>query len=247
VIVNERNYRINWRRQPKGDKRVVLGKLAVSALVCLSVILPWTIRNYVVFHRVVFLKTSFGLNLWMGNNPNATGFLYTTAGEPMQNTLSVSKIEYLGTLNEAERYAVLEREAWKWIISHPYQFLCLTVKRIGYLWIISPTYLTTDQNIVEPRYFYVARAAIQALLLGSALVGSVWAYQRNRLFLAMSMWWLIAFTVPYAVSVAGNTRYRLPVEPILIIMASSCFDVIEQARNWQRRLLSHLPRSLDSC
>lgn len=211
---------IMWVWERKDVKREMLQKLIVGALVGFSVILPWTIRNYLVFHRIVLLKTSFGLNLWLGNNPNATGFLYTASGEPMQNTLPANMLEYLGSLNEAERYAFLQREALEWIKSNPARFLHLTVRRIGYLWLMSPTYRVTTQNIFEPRYFYVTRYIIQGVLLTLALVGSIIVYRGNRLFFWISIWWMVAFTAPYAISVAGNTRYRLPVEPVLIILST---------------------------
>jgi 4-amino-4-deoxy-L-arabinose transferase-like glycosyltransferase len=223
---------IAWMWSYKGDRMAAAKKLAVSAAICALVVVPWTVRNYGVFHQLVLVKTSFGLNLWMGNNPNATGFLYTSAGEPMQDTLPASIRDYLGTLDEAKRYAELERQAWEWIRLHPGQFLRLTIKRVGYLWWISPTYQVTDQNIVEPRSFYVARAVIQALLLLFGVAGGLLACWRNRPLLAISLWWLLAFTAPYAISVAGNTRYRLPVEPILITLAAFCLAVA--GRRWKQ-------------
>jgi 4-amino-4-deoxy-L-arabinose transferase-like glycosyltransferase len=225
---------IAWLWWYKGDRRAVIGKLLVSVVICVLIVLPWTVRNYLVFQRVVPLKTSFGLNLWLGNNPNATGFLYTSTGTQMQDTLSVSMRHYLSTLNEAVRYEVLAREARAWIRSHPKQFLVLTIKRIGYLWWISPTYQMTTQNIVEPRYFYEARAVIQLALLLFGLGGSILASWKNRRLLTMSIWWCVAFTIPYAVSVSGNTRYRLPVEPVLIMLASFCFAVVGRWRKSRR-------------
>lgn len=200
--------------------RDALRKLFLSALVCVLVLLPWTARNYLVFNRIVVLKTSFGLNLWLGNNPNATGFLYTATGEPMQNTLPAGMRDYLATLNEAERYAVLGQEAWHWIRTHPVPFLRLTARRLVYLWWISPTYQVTTQNIVEPRFFYIARALIQIPLLVFGALGYLLAFSKNRLLFWSNLWWPVAFTIPYAISVAGNTRYRLPVEPVLILMSA---------------------------
>jgi 4-amino-4-deoxy-L-arabinose transferase-like glycosyltransferase len=214
---------IAWIWTYTGDKKSVVRKLAVGGAIGILVILPWTTRNYLVFQRVVLLKTSFGLNLWLGNNPSATGFLYTSAGEPMQETLSASTRDYLSTLNEAQRYEVLRRQAWEWIQLHPKRFLHLTIRRIGYLWLISPTYRVTEQNIAEPRAFYVVRAMIQAALLLFALAGGILAFPRKRSLVLMILWWVVVFSAPYVISVAGNTRYRLPVEPMLLILAAFCF------------------------
>ena len=56
-----------WRTRKETGKWFVKAALAtgVAALCCL----PWTIRNYKVFHRVVPLRSTFGLQLWLGNNP----------------------------------------------------------------------------------------------------------------------------------------------------------------------------------
>jgi 4-amino-4-deoxy-L-arabinose transferase-like glycosyltransferase len=222
---------VAWLRLHKEDSRALVGKLAFVAAICAMMVLLWTARNYRVFGRVVLLKTSFGLNLWMGNNPEATGILYTTTGQPMQDTLPASRRDHLRTLNEAERSAVLEQEALEWIGTHPEQFLRLTLKRVFYLWWLSPTSQVTDQNITEPRFFYAARAAIQALLLVFGLAGGVFAWRRNRTLFFFSAWWLIAFTVPYSVTVAGNSRYRLPVEPVLIVLAAFCIAEMAPGRN----------------
>lgn len=231
-----------WRWWYKGNMRRILQMLAFSGMVCMLVLLPWTTRNYIVFRRIVPLKTSFGLNLWLGNNPNATGLLYTYSGEPMQETLSASMLEYLGSLNEAERYAVLQREALKWIKSHPIQFMRLTLRRIYYFWVISPTYLITKQNIIEPNYFYLLRQVIQIVLLILASAGSILAYRQSRLFFVISVWWLVAFTIPYAVSVAGNTRYRLPAEPILIILSAVfCHEIIKRVRKMESKITPDQP------
>lgn len=221
-----------WFRQAPSERWHSVWPLAGALLLAALIVLPWTVRNYVVFHRFVPLKTSFGLNFWMGNNPNATGFLYTMAGEPMPHTLPPERVAYLASLNEAERYAVLQREAWQWVIAHPDRFLELTIKRIGYLWLISPTFQITSENIVEPSYFYLLRYAIQIPLLILALIGLIIAYRHYRAALLICLWWLVAFTMPYAISVAGNTRYRLPVEPVLVMLAAvACAAALSRWRS----------------
>jgi 4-amino-4-deoxy-L-arabinose transferase-like glycosyltransferase len=50
-----------WRRTGGARRAAML--LAVSALV----VLPWTLRNWIVFHAFVPVSTSGALNLWQGN------------------------------------------------------------------------------------------------------------------------------------------------------------------------------------
>ena len=39
----------------------------------LLVILPWTLRNYVHFQKIIPISNNGGINFWIGNNPRANG------------------------------------------------------------------------------------------------------------------------------------------------------------------------------
>src|SRR5882762_4798041 len=46
-------------------------KHAAAALLLFTIgLAPWTIRNYRVFGKFIVLRSNFGLELWLGNNPN---------------------------------------------------------------------------------------------------------------------------------------------------------------------------------
>ena len=49
-------------------------KLAMAALLVFTIgLVPWTIRNYRVFGKFIVLRSNFGLELWLGNNPERYG------------------------------------------------------------------------------------------------------------------------------------------------------------------------------
>ena len=50
---------------------------------CIIVIMPWMIRNYRTFGEIIPITTNGGVNLWIGNNPKATGGLYTKEQKPI--------------------------------------------------------------------------------------------------------------------------------------------------------------------
>ena len=56
------------------------------------------------------------------------------------------------------------------------------------------------------------------LILG--FLGAVIALRKDRRLLIYCVWWLSAFSLPYILSVAGNTRFRLPAEPMLMILVA---------------------------
>ncbi len=46
-------------------------KHAAAVLLLFTIgLAPWTIRNYCVFGKFIVLRSNFGLELWLGNNPN---------------------------------------------------------------------------------------------------------------------------------------------------------------------------------
>ncbi len=191
----------------------------MMVLVAICMLSPWTIRNWCIFGRFIPLKTSFGLNFWMGNNPAATGYQYTEDGKPIVSTIDPATLTLLASMDEASRYAYLQRVAIDWVKTHPWQFVRLTLKRIYYLWLISPTFRVTTENIQEPLLLYQLRMWLQIPVLLVAAVGSIMAYRnRERLLPLAVLGWVVVFTAPYAISVAGNTRFRLPAEPALLML-----------------------------
>ena len=47
--------------------------ILILCVFCLLTLVPWTIRNYRVYGKFVFIYTDAGINFWMGNYPNSGG------------------------------------------------------------------------------------------------------------------------------------------------------------------------------
>jgi hypothetical protein len=214
--------------------------ILLSVLVCLILVFPWTIRNVHTFGRFVPIKTSFGLNFWMGNNPFATGYQYTEDGRPITATLDPQTLELLSSMDEASRYEYLRGKAMEWILSHPAQFIGLTLRRVYYLWVISPTFQVTEQNIVESPLLYQIRGWLQFPVLLLAGLGAILA-QRNqeRRLLIINLCWVVVFTIPYMISIAGNTRFRIPAEPAIVMLGAYgiSHSVMRLTSRWSRMRL----------
>lgn len=89
----------------------------------LLVLLPWIVRNKIVMQSFL-LTTQGGGALWEGNNPNATG---------TWNKEAADKILLLDHPDEVQSEKKLYRLAMDYVVSNPFQFLFLGVKKIGYL------------------------------------------------------------------------------------------------------------------
>lgn len=91
-------------------------RTAVFSIAILVAVLPWTFRNYRIFHRVVLISTNGGSVFYRANNPLANAN-YTAEGE-----VPLPKDEFV-----ADRMGY--RLAEDWIVHHPDAFTVLMVKK----------------------------------------------------------------------------------------------------------------------
>jgi hypothetical protein len=75
--------------------------------------LPWAIRNYMVLGKVVFLTTTGGIDLFIGNNSNASGEWYLWTSD------MVSKDPDFFQRAVVVQDQLAKQEAIKWIVKNP--------------------------------------------------------------------------------------------------------------------------------
>lgn len=183
-----------------------LSGIALSSLVFFAVLSPWVVRNYEVFHRFVFLRDDFGLQLRLGNGPYADGMLMAYL-QPNLNKLELEKFQNLGELAYA---ASCKRQAYDWIGSHPGRFAVISLKRFFYYWNGVPR----ETNSVAPVDFRTAAFLATSVL---AIWGAIRAVRQERpgawLFAGLMIFYpaIYYFVYPHA-------RYRHPIEPELTIL-----------------------------
>jgi len=99
--------------------------------------IPWTWRNYRVFHEFLFIRGNFGLEFRIANHTGADADIdvtYARAGtlrHPSENLEEARKARDLG---EAEYMRRARTEALEWIGGHPAEFLRLTLLRAVHFW-----------------------------------------------------------------------------------------------------------------
>jgi len=105
--------------------RTVARSLVVYSALAL-VILPWSVRNYRAFQRPVFIVTSGGINLLIGNNPAATGG-YGDADPASEARLAAET-------DEGARDLLAGTIARDWIRQHPWRSIGLIPPRLWHLY-----------------------------------------------------------------------------------------------------------------
>ncbi|MFB3895972.1 MAG: ArnT family glycosyltransferase [bacterium] len=191
-----------------------LRSILIVVLVAAAIVSPWTIRNYLVFHRLVLVRTMFGMNLWQGNNPMATGTNTLPDGRPM---FDFPKEYYNLAITEPDRDQILLNTAKQYMIEHPGETCRLFLKKCYYFWWFPPN------NIVTPaaaKYANLMRIPF-ALLLILVLIGTRFAIKHKK-YLVLSIFWLLFlnYMLVYGITHFGHFRYRAPVEPLLLILAA---------------------------
>jgi Dolichyl-phosphate-mannose-protein mannosyltransferase len=222
------------RGRGESSSRWRQGALAVgvAALCCV----PWTIRNYVAFHRLIPLRSNFPFELWLGNND--------IFDEQARNgRKSITRAE------EARRYAQLGETAYmaeKWrsatsfIQSHPGLELRLTGRKFVAFWMGTESPLKnfreTDSNLIRVILLSSFLTAIGTLFGVLVLRGGQKKITQRHtggpekngteetLELTGKVVWPLAvfpavFPCLYYVTHA-DLRYRHPMDPIVLLLAT---------------------------
>jgi hypothetical protein len=190
-----------------GAKLAAVKCILIMAVTSIACILPWTIRNYMVFDAFVLVKSSMGKNLLEGNRPTGDGIIFTYEYD---DVFSEEELKGLKSLNEVEKNNVMQRRAVEFIKADPGRFLMLTMKRIYYYWsFVNPYRVTPYDGLRIITYGPVLILAVVGAFLG-----------RKRKETSIFLFLLLAYPLPYYITQVTINRYRYGAEAFLLILAS---------------------------
>jgi hypothetical protein len=186
--------------------------LAARAMLIFALaLMPWTIRNYYVIGDWFFVKSNFGLEFWLGNNP-AVKEIYSAELHPISSFRERIALILSGEPNYNREK---QHEAIAFIKSHPRIFLKNSWDRFVDNW--AAIYdAGTDPWI---RTLHLIRAdiwfsSIFSLVSFAGLILGLRAKWREVLPLAMC---LLLFPIPYYITHTA-LRYRHPIDPFMTIL-----------------------------
>ena len=167
--------------------------------------------------------TNGGATRYDGFNPDATG-----ASD--QRFLSSPEMRFMRHMPEVARDEYLSQQANNWIGQtwqrEPSRLLRLTAVKIARTW--SPVPLSAEYGTKQLYKSAAAAYSIPILMLSVVGLWAAWIPRSGRLFLLSPV---LYFTMIHAVSV-GSLRYRVPVEPLLAVLAAAGLMTI---LDWIRR------------
>lgn len=166
---------------------------------------PWPIRNMLKLHAIIPLRSTIGLELWMGNRPGATGFL-DESQFPIFN-----KGEFNDYVLKGEVAYMRDKRklALAYIEAHPALFLKRSTIRFIRFW------SGTGSNPGSVIFFIHS-----ILTTGLGFIGLRRLFKDGNGMLALLFLLpLTLFPFPYYITHA-EFRYRLVIDPLVTILAA---------------------------
>jgi 4-amino-4-deoxy-L-arabinose transferase-like glycosyltransferase len=179
-----------------------------AALVALLLVLaPWALRNQREFGLPNPLRGNTGVNLWVGNHPGARGESFH--GVRLSPWHDRSEARSLAALGERGYDRSCRERALAQIAREPAEFVANSALRWSGFWL--------GEWWVRYRHVAWFDSLGQVALTALAVAGACRARRRGVGFAVAA---LLAFSLPYALTVHGHGRYRAPVEPILCLLGA---------------------------
>jgi len=178
-------------------------------------LVPWTLRNYRVFHVLLPTTTASGLVLWAGNNAsatgsdrNATGYVYSSPPPAMKAELEA--IPMVPT-KEILLDRIFRREAVAYIISHPWREMILAGQKLRIFWSFDPNH----EKAAQPA-FWVPSVTLSVFSAMGLFIGAKPPLREMSPVLVS-----IAFATLTGVIFIVLPRYKIAIDPFLCIFASN--------------------------
>jgi 4-amino-4-deoxy-L-arabinose transferase-like glycosyltransferase len=124
-----------WLIISSKEKEKYIKGYAISCIVALLIVAPWTIRNYSEFGKFVLVSANSGYNLYLGNNINATGEMpQNIATQEGENDVELVDKYFQEHHSDVERDAFLLALSKEWMMSHPLDVMRLAGKKFIMHW-----------------------------------------------------------------------------------------------------------------
>jgi hypothetical protein len=213
---------VAWRMRRFRTAVVLLGSVT---LILVAFILPWTVRNYLVFDNLLLLNSNTGFAMYSAQHPmHGTSFREFDAAPLPDGSW--------GRL-EPELDRDLLRQGIQFVLDEPVRYVLLSLSRVRAFFEFWPT---PDTTLLHN----VGRTASFGLFLPFMVIGLIMAVRRPRMLTDNALLFLfaLAYTVLHVLTWA-MVRYRLPVDAALIPFAALAIGVMLQ------RIWAALPRQVD--
>jgi hypothetical protein len=203
---------------------------AATVLIFAICLVPWTVRNYRVFGKIIVLRSNFGLELWLGNNPDVSD-TWTPWLHPNDSPEEARKYKQMG---EIAFMAEKRQEAFTFMRTHPAETVNFMFHRFVENW-LAITDNPADAWSATPLYLK-AFIVMNFLLSLFTLLGALFVYRSDPVEGFPYVIVLLVFPLIFYLT-HSSLRYRFPMDPIMIILAA--YGVSHPISQWLERASRH--------
>jgi len=212
----------------KRAAKLSLWKPALAASIAILCCVPWTVRNYIVFHKFVPLRSNFPLELYIGNNNNYATRQFVW---PPKITKERELLRYFH-MGETAFMEEEQRKATEFIRAHPKIAIELIGEKFVSFWtgVAEPVqvFKTTDSLLIRALIVCNTLAAVLALVGMICLFVKRSPYAIPAAAFPPVFPWLYYVTHP-------NLRYRHPIDPVILLLAavaaSAAWELLRRTPN----------------
>jgi 4-amino-4-deoxy-L-arabinose transferase-like glycosyltransferase len=215
------------RKQTLPWFRATVFAIVTMCLCCV----PWTIRNYVVFHEFVVFRSNFGLELWLGNNKDVPD---TWTGDLHPNDDWNERMKYLH-MGELAYMREKQHEAIHFMVTHPADVTRFFWRRFADTWTLSWESLQGIWGRISPSARLILSSNLIEVFFGFFGLYLL-ARQKNPYMFPVASYPLFFPAVYYVTH--PSWRYRHPIDPVMMVLAAYGIACVVRAP-FRRKSTSH--------
>ncbi len=198
--------------------------LAIYAAIYCVLMAPWWLHNYKAYHTFVRLNLGSGVALLSGNSPsNQSGGI--------DKSLKTTIAPFDEIADPVARDKAMQRAALSYIKEDPGRFVIQAAKRFQRFW--SPWPQTEEYS--RPLYKLISFFSFVPVVLLALAFVILYGLAHFRRIAPLLLF--IVYLNSLHLVFPASLRYRLPIEPFLIILASA--GAIHLVDRWSQKKPSH--------
>src|SRR5262249_28686935 len=186
-------------------------------------LLPWTIRNYRAMSAFVPVKSNFGLELWLGNNP-AVKHVWSPELHPWASPGGLMPLLENG---EIKYNRLKQQEAVEFILKNPGRFLRLTFERVLDTW--TSWYEVDGEVWVKALHIGWEYVLFYSLFSALAFAGLLLALRSHNKESVLLLYCVLFFPPIYYIT-HSNAHYRHAIDPVLTVLGVYAISHFWQVR-----------------
>lgn len=205
-----------WVSSHRFRDSLIPGLITVAAVI--MVILPWTVRNYNIHKRIIFITTSSAEHFWRGNNPNASGSSLTPGGISIIEAAPKEFQDKIYKLDEIGQSDLFYSETVSFIRSNPGFFIKMILKKFYYFWWFSP-----QTGLLYPGIWAIIYKVYYSFILFFFFLGLCFSFsalpRESKASVTLILAFLIMVSLLHSIYYV-EMRHRWAIEPLMMIFSS---------------------------